>query len=582
MFLRLPRQGEVIGGQFVLRREIGRGAMGVVYEAHQAGLERRVALKILHPKALINEGVVERFEREARLASTLTHPNSIAIYAYGIHRSSEHEPVDGTPEGLPYLVMEYLAGEDLAAYLLRKQRLPLDEALEILRQTLACLTAAHKRGIIHRDLKPQNIFLVEDPGHEGHLSIKVLDFGLARALYGEWGGSMTRRLTDPGVVCGTPEFMAPEQATADWDITPAVDTYALGCLLYQLLAGDPPFVGSNPLEIAAQHVSKSPPPLPETYRDTMVELVVQRALAKRPSHRFQDAQEMALAIDEIGIDGSAINAWKVECPEWALATIESKAFSPEGIGNQPMAVQVNAASDALETNVVLPAFTGRSPTLTASPAVGGPHDDTGDTDVDAPPALGIGWPDVGQLGASQAPCEDEPELLEDPQAVTNTEPDLLTPGPGLAASRNYGIETLPSQKALVAVRTATKRKRKRKKKGNGGSIAILLAAGWLVVSLVFAIGVVVIYGLPEASSTSEARDAVELTVQTSPEGAEIFNGDVRLGVSPLTVTRPRSKRELKLTLTKPGYVDQVAIVQLSDSAVVSLELERVPGPGWVQ
>lgn len=345
---RIPRSGDVIAEQYVLDREIGRGSMGVVYAAHQLGLERRVAIKMLLPKALVIDGVIERFHRGARLASSLTHPHAVIIYAIGNH----HDPDGGH---LPFMAMEHLEGEDLYDYIERKGRLTLDESLWMLEQALGSLAEAHSKSIIHRDLKPENLFV--SLRADGQRLIKVLDFGLAKAVMEGWE-DRERRLTATGMTCGTPEYMAPEQAVGEPHITPALDIYALGCILFHMLTGEAPFPGTSPMTIALKHVTDPPPPLPPEYRGTPVEAIIRRTLAKRPEARFQDAAEFAAALDAManGVDPSKEPGWPEErllsltyritseeerlleafnrtsSPEWALGTVK---MTPVKLPPQP-------------------------------------------------------------------------------------------------------------------------------------------------------------------------------------------------------------------------------------------------------
>ena len=301
--IRIPESGDTVGGQFQLEREIGRGGFGIVYRARQLGIERHVAVKMLMPHALTHEGVVERFKREARLASSLTHPNSVTIYAYGIHSENE------TDRGLPYIAMEYLQGQTLHEYLYDRGQLSLDETVSVLKQALGSLAEAHRRGIIHRDLKPENIFIVQDDEQEPHeRTIKVLDFGIAKAIDGDWDPETRERLTRTGLITGTAEYMAPEQATGQRDITPALDVYAIGCIAFQLLTGDLPFTGNSPMEIAIKHIAEPIPPLPPEYEDLFIGHVVRKALSKEPSHRFQDATDLMETLERGRLDTGDIAA----------------------------------------------------------------------------------------------------------------------------------------------------------------------------------------------------------------------------------------------------------------------------------
>jgi len=174
-----PSPGDVIAGRFVIGRELGRGSFGVVYEAEQIGLNRLVALKFLNPSALKSEGIVQRFAREARLASALTNRHAVTVYDYGLHRRTPSSPP------LPFIAMEHLRGRTVSAWLDAVRKPPLEEAIAVLQQTLECLAEAHNLGIVHRDIKPANLFLNDEQA--GTTSVRVLDFGIAKAFQGEWG-----------------------------------------------------------------------------------------------------------------------------------------------------------------------------------------------------------------------------------------------------------------------------------------------------------------------------------------------------------------------------------------------------------
>lgn len=288
--IRIPGPGEVIDGQFTLQREIGRGGYGVVYEAIQRGVERKVALKMLLPKALDEQsGVVERFGREARLASSMTHPSAVTIYAFGVYQAEDEEAV-----GLPYIAMEYLQGESLQDYLVRRGPLSPEETQEIIQEVLGSLAEAHRKGIIHRDIKPDNIFLHRAEGEPQ--IIKVLDFGISLAISPDWGDEDTQRLTETGLVTGTAEYMAPEQVMGNPRFTAAVDIYAIGCVCYHLLTGRFPYQGQTPVEIAIRHVYDPIPPLPEDVQHTLFGQIIERSLHKDPRVRFADAGAMLDAL----------------------------------------------------------------------------------------------------------------------------------------------------------------------------------------------------------------------------------------------------------------------------------------------
>ena len=284
------------GGHTVLEL-IDVGGMGRVYRAEQKMLGRTVAVKIIHPHLLGDETVEARFITEARAASQLNHPNSVGVIDFGKF------------EGRLYMVMEYIRGRDLATVAHEEGPLDVERIVDVLCQTLAALEEAHHIGIIHRDLKPENIVLA--PLRSGGDFVKVLDFGLAKVLE----AAHSKRITDPGMVCGTPEYMAPEQARGD-KIDHRTDLYACGVLLYELLAGQLPFEGASPREVVLMHLSKLPPDLrvvaPDRDVPPALHDIVAKAMAKDPADRIQTASELAREL-------RAVIADKTEEPVVALS-----------------------------------------------------------------------------------------------------------------------------------------------------------------------------------------------------------------------------------------------------------------------
>ena len=262
---------------------IGVGGMGRVYRAEQSVLGRTVAVKIIHPHLLADENSAVRFLTEARAASQLNHPNSISVFDFG-----------RTDDGQPYLVMELLRGRDLGMVVHEEGELPLARIIDVLRQVLAALGEAHELGIVHRDLKPENIIL--QPTRRGGDLVKVLDFGLAKLKADVPGPSVT----SPGIVCGTPDYMAPEQGRGD-NIDGRSDLYAVGVILFQLLTGRLPFEGDSPTQVVMMHLTvPAPDPRQAAPRreisDTIAE-VVKKALAKLPDDRYPDAHHFSDALE---------------------------------------------------------------------------------------------------------------------------------------------------------------------------------------------------------------------------------------------------------------------------------------------
>lgn len=276
--------GSTISNKYQLTKFVGQGGLGRVFLAEQKPLGRQVAVKLLHPELSCDAGLAARFEREALAASRISHPNTVVIHDFGSEMVGSHKQL--------YLVMEYLSGETLHDRIQDhpKRRLPAWEAVHILSQVLRPLGAFHRAGVIHRDLKPDNIMLCQsDMGEQ----VKLLDFGIAKVT----GAS----LTATGQMVGTPHYMAPEQITAKKDLGPAVDIYAMGILLYEALAGDPPFMADHQIDIFRMHLLESPKKLakklPGEYLEYFDE-VIQKATSKKPADRYKSADEMRQAMEK--------------------------------------------------------------------------------------------------------------------------------------------------------------------------------------------------------------------------------------------------------------------------------------------
>ena len=283
----LPAPGQTIAGKYEIVRNIGEGGMGVVFEAMHLRLRQRVAIKMLQPHVMKMPDIVARFEREARAAAQLKSRHAARVI-----------DVAETAEGLPYMVMEFLDGHDLAAELDARHSLPIGDAVDCVLQACSAMAEAHANGIIHRDLKPSNLFLCEE--NEQRV-VKVLDFGISK---------MTReldvRVTATHASVGTPLYMSPEQVRSAKTVDERTDIWSLGVILFELIAGRPPFDGSA-TAVAASIVADEPPSLRDVRADVPEGLaeIVRTALAKDPKARFADVQSFAKALAPFTLAASA-------------------------------------------------------------------------------------------------------------------------------------------------------------------------------------------------------------------------------------------------------------------------------------
>ncbi|HET8734419.1 MAG TPA: serine/threonine-protein kinase [Anaeromyxobacteraceae bacterium] len=269
--------GQVLGDRYRVIARLGQGGMGSIYLAEHVTLGKKMAVKVLRPEYSRDAELLDRFQHEARAASQIGQENIVEVFDFG-----------HTPEGQAYFVMEALEGESLARVLHRDGPMALGRAVPIFLQICRALGAAHQRGIVHRDLKPENVFLLRRA--DGTDFVKVLDFGIAKGP----GAPDAKRLTRAGSIIGTPEYMSPEQASAN-AIDQRSDVYAFGVLAYETLTGRLPFDGDTPLATLMKHQSDAPLP-PRRIRPELppeVEQIVLRALVKRPEGRQQSMEELA-------------------------------------------------------------------------------------------------------------------------------------------------------------------------------------------------------------------------------------------------------------------------------------------------
>jgi len=275
----LASLAKALGPKYEVRRVVGSGGFAEVYEVWDKDLERRLAVKVLRPDVAWTAGMIERFQRETRAGARLEHANILPIHFVG----------DG--EGLVYYAMPFVDGMSLGELLKRSGgALPPDRALAIILPILDALDHAHKAGLIHRDIKPENIMLDTARGRP-----LLVDFGIARRLDSKAGAG----LTQTGLVIGTPHYMSPEQALGDPNLGPQSDLYSLGCVLFQMVTGVPPFDGESSQQVVGKHIADPPPAASTVNPNVPRELsdVILRCLEKQPSDRFRSAGEVIAALE---------------------------------------------------------------------------------------------------------------------------------------------------------------------------------------------------------------------------------------------------------------------------------------------
>jgi predicted Ser/Thr protein kinase len=304
--------GALLDGRYRIVRLLGEGGMGAVYLASHVGLGRDVAIKFLHAELVSRDEVVGRFYREAQAAAAIRHKNIIEVFDVGV-----------SPQGEPFLVMEYLEGESLAGLLKRAGPLNLGTACAVMEPVLHALQAAHRKGIIHRDLKPDNIFLAYQQGEPP--VVKIIDFGISKFAQGEFDKWRTKT----GSVMGTPAYMSPEQARGSAGLDHRTDIYSMGTILFEMLTGALPFAGSNFAEYLSAMLIDDPraPQSVCAGFPAEAEPLVRKALAKNPDQRFQNAAEMLEAL-------TALPSFDARQERLTLlaSTIEIRGFAAGDLG----------------------------------------------------------------------------------------------------------------------------------------------------------------------------------------------------------------------------------------------------------
>ena len=328
----------LLGGRYRLEEKIGQGGMGLVVRATDMVLSRDVAVKIVtSDTTTIDEEIASRFLREAQNTARFAHENIVSVYDFGRE-----------PDGSLYFVMELCRGETLSTALRRTLRLSVPEAVHVATQICAALAVAHQYGVVHRDLKPANIMLVQTP--QDPLFVKVLDFGVAKSIQ---PGHETQ-LTRTGMIVGTVEYMAPEQIIGR-QVDARTDVYALGVLLYRMLAGSPVFIEQGVPAIIHNHLNTEPESIlrraPEAKVPAMLDKVVQRCLAKRPEGRYATMLDVSRAIrDALDAELAALPDLGFEDHDsWGATEVARSPFEDAEHDEDDLSVDVNLEDDLLSS-----------------------------------------------------------------------------------------------------------------------------------------------------------------------------------------------------------------------------------------
>jgi eukaryotic-like serine/threonine-protein kinase len=296
----LVHPGQMVAGKYKIERTLATGGMGIIVLAQHEGLGQRYVIKVMRPESLSNEEAVTRFLQEARTAARLRSDHVARVFDVG-----------QLDDGSPYMVMEYLEGQDLGKVLAEQGPLVVPSAVDYVLQALEALAEAHATGVIHRDFKPSNLVLIKGPG--GAPRIKVLDFGISKN-YGLDAPAAGAQLTATRQVVGSPAYISPEQMTTPRSVDARSDIWSAGVVLHELLSGDPPFQGETVGAIMAAILAKAPPPLRERRAEVPagLEKVVRKCLEREPADRYADVAELARALAPFGSEWAEHLAERVQ------------------------------------------------------------------------------------------------------------------------------------------------------------------------------------------------------------------------------------------------------------------------------
>ena len=464
--------GQVISSKYKLLRLLGDGGMGSVYEAEHLRLGTHVAIKVLHSDLARRAGLIDRFLQEARVSAQIRSPHVVQV-----------TDVESTDDGVAYLVMELLQGEPLSNLEKRDRTLPVPTACEYTLQILQALEAAHSLGVVHRDLKPDNVFVTFEGGKP---VIKLIDFGIAKLKRAEGAAAAGHKnLTVAGMMMGTPEYMAPEQAYSATDVDARADLYSVGVMLYEMLSGQTPAQGDDPRVVVLKVERGEVVPLVHVAPNVPPEVagLVHRAMAPRPELRFSSAAEMRLALEAV-MAGKRPGTAKIQASSVVAASAVYAPLPPGGSiapmhanGGPYVAPQEQAKAIGTGTVMGAPAVEALTPNGHGS---GPPPPMMGDPNLQRP---GTGTARAGPI--DQAALAQAQHGQMNPMPMHGPNPAVFTPAPP----------------------------RMRPKKSGGAGLIIALA----VVALLLGAGAVVTYVMSTSSGTTIPPEPIPtITTLTTP------------------------------------------------------------------
>jgi serine/threonine-protein kinase len=546
-----PTPGDLVADKYRIERELGRGAYGVVFLATQEGIDRKVAVKTLLPKAFFEEGIVERFEREAKFVGKLNHPNIVRVHDYGRHGE------------LLYMAVEYVEGLSLEEIIEQDAPLEPERTRQFVYQMLDALAHAHDRGIVHRDLKPGNILVVEETEPDGSTRevVKILDFGIAKLIQGESEDDNLQTLTQAGTVLGTPHYMSPESIVGE-DVDHTVDLYALGVIIYEMLTGRRPFTAKNSPSVMVRHLRDDPPPLPQHLEDSCWGEVVRGCMEKQPQFRL-DSPDAIRELLERRDEAEAPDWWKNAAPTEQLAHLETMERQRAGTTQQSDDSEASRGSTRAIAAIVGGILVG------ATVAIAfwlGRDSQQPQEHVETPPAQ-TEQAQIEEPDQALAEVDEQPSMSAGPdeQAENNDqEPSVL--------SFDVGVDEEPSPTGATEDESddgapdgeknqASADDQQSDRENSPGASASAGDENQKAAKE------------PKKTETKPAK-TVTLEVRSTPTGARVKIDGRPVGTTPTSVELDRSKDDVEVVFSHIGYQAKSLRVSLDRDRSIDVRLEK--------